>query len=589
MITKKINNETFAWDPTSYRGKGYWFVVGKNGTFARAASKSEYLQLGNPGDQQPVSPKVYEKSDRLEQYKKADEIRKSKFSESVINRLLEGKGLGSSLKETMGERTQAKFTGIKEFFDPLNMLHKALGGGSFANVMTAWAGNKNPDLVRRFIGNKKDTATKMDSSKTENQNLGKIYDLLKTEFDRRKKLREIDKNFEKVRSENEKQRFEKLLEAIESMHAPVISIQDVTQKKTSKLPWILSLLAGLIPFIKKWLNGFEKSVIERLSGFFVDFLKKVYDFVSPIIKGIKNVIEDLFSKIMKIPFVRDALDGIKSVAKKAGGVIEDVADRLGIKGIVKGVAKTATKIAGGALDGAEGVLKFIGNVAEKFPVVGAAIAAGQIGYEVHEAIELRKEGKITDAQLHKKVVKIIGNVLGGIGGAELGGVLGSFIPVPLFGTLGGALVGGIAGSYGGEWIAGKLYKYFQEHNGKVPALTYKKLPQKMKKAYAAQYDEFIGGNDNPYRTKISPAANRTSSGTIAPLPSPKNAKLPEASRNMASMKTTGNGGTKIAVQTNIIPAKSKTEGNSTVTGGASVRDPSIKKISNKNQNYSFAI
>ena len=51
MITRKVNQKTFAWDPTAFRGKGYWFVSGKDGSFGRAASKAEAVALGKPKDE----------------------------------------------------------------------------------------------------------------------------------------------------------------------------------------------------------------------------------------------------------------------------------------------------------------------------------------------------------------------------------------------------------------------------------------------------------------------------------------------------------------------------------------------------------
>ena len=47
QITKKINEQIFAWDPTAF-GKGYWYVLGKKGGLGRAASKVEAKELGVP-------------------------------------------------------------------------------------------------------------------------------------------------------------------------------------------------------------------------------------------------------------------------------------------------------------------------------------------------------------------------------------------------------------------------------------------------------------------------------------------------------------------------------------------------------------
>ena len=52
MITKKANKQTFAWDSSAFQGKGYWFVLGRNGAYGRAASKAEAIILGKPKDKE---------------------------------------------------------------------------------------------------------------------------------------------------------------------------------------------------------------------------------------------------------------------------------------------------------------------------------------------------------------------------------------------------------------------------------------------------------------------------------------------------------------------------------------------------------
>lgn len=74
MITKKLGDEIFAWNPNAFNGKGYWFVLGTKGGLGRAASRKEATRLGtkdvkstlpmgdgsNEGRQQP-SPKTVQK------------------------------------------------------------------------------------------------------------------------------------------------------------------------------------------------------------------------------------------------------------------------------------------------------------------------------------------------------------------------------------------------------------------------------------------------------------------------------------------------------------------------------------------------
>jgi len=48
VITKKLKEEIFVWDPNAFGGKGYWFVLGTKGGYGKAASKKEADKLGKP-------------------------------------------------------------------------------------------------------------------------------------------------------------------------------------------------------------------------------------------------------------------------------------------------------------------------------------------------------------------------------------------------------------------------------------------------------------------------------------------------------------------------------------------------------------
>ena len=61
MITKQLGKITFAWEPSAFKGRGYWFVLGKNGGLGRAASKKESTTLKVPKEQNQKQEKEKEK------------------------------------------------------------------------------------------------------------------------------------------------------------------------------------------------------------------------------------------------------------------------------------------------------------------------------------------------------------------------------------------------------------------------------------------------------------------------------------------------------------------------------------------------
>jgi hypothetical protein len=52
MITKKLKGQVFIWNPNAFNGKGYWFVLGKNGSYGKAASKRQAGYLNRPTTKQ---------------------------------------------------------------------------------------------------------------------------------------------------------------------------------------------------------------------------------------------------------------------------------------------------------------------------------------------------------------------------------------------------------------------------------------------------------------------------------------------------------------------------------------------------------
>lgn len=67
MITKKLGKITFAWEPSAFRGKGYWFVLGKNGGLGRAASKKEANSLKVPKQEKPKEEQPQKEQEQPQQ------------------------------------------------------------------------------------------------------------------------------------------------------------------------------------------------------------------------------------------------------------------------------------------------------------------------------------------------------------------------------------------------------------------------------------------------------------------------------------------------------------------------------------------
>jgi lysozyme len=232
MITKKLGDEIFAWDPKAFSGKGYWFVLGKKGGLGRAASKKEAQKLGLPENQeikeettQEEPEKQEEQREETSEYAKAAKVRKKGFGESIADKILGGESIGKSIRGTIGDKFKAKVTGIKETFDPLNIAKKLFGRGGAA-IAGKMLGRKQSDM-EHFAGDgkkrKKDPLlasfastriTDIKGGDTLPDALSKLYALIKTHLDEEKQNAEIDSNFDKEKEKEADRRNDELIDAL---------------------------------------------------------------------------------------------------------------------------------------------------------------------------------------------------------------------------------------------------------------------------------------------------------------------------------------------------------------------------------------
>ena len=89
-------------------------------------------------------------------YQEAAKLRKKSFGTLLAEQ--EG-GLGSSIKSAISQKTQAKITGIKEKFDPLNIAKTLTGGSNWAPAMLGKLFNADKSRVDYFSGVKNKTAS----------------------------------------------------------------------------------------------------------------------------------------------------------------------------------------------------------------------------------------------------------------------------------------------------------------------------------------------------------------------------------------------------------------------------------------------
>ena len=262
MITKKLGKITFAFDPIAFDGRGYWFVLGKNGGLGRAATEDESKKLRRPKESElyphrkaekraKINPQKeeeeisFEERERLlaedalrrnrrvryygkiakttSEYEKAAIVRSKTLGQVASERMLRGQMPIAALKGAFKEKIGARGLAIKEKFDPLNLLNKipALGGflstaygiktGRSAADISYFTGAGRFLRQQRQPGQFQDTAIKIPSSentgslsaslvgiKTPQGVMKRIYVLLKEWHDEDMRLKEETKRKQEI-------------------------------------------------------------------------------------------------------------------------------------------------------------------------------------------------------------------------------------------------------------------------------------------------------------------------------------------------------------------------------------------------------
>ena len=394
MITKKLQDEIFAWDPNAFGGKGYWFVMGKNGGLGRAASKKEATSLGKPktDEVQPESPKVLEekpaKQPKQSQgmgYEKAARIRKTGLLSLIAQKKFEeGQGLGSSIKGAIGDKFKARAKGIKEFFDPLNMVRGITGSGAIGRSIRTVAGRamgRSDEDIDYFGGyaRKKNTAEPVSNASTKTSSkigdiskgtgaadiVGKLYTLFSKNYEDKRKKDEIEKDFQKERDNESDRRHKELLKALR-----MLTGGKKEDKKDDKDGGIFGTILAVLADAWEKIGSFGKT-IAKLFASIVSKVKNAIMSVVNFIRGIVGKVVDFFMGAIrwvgnKIAEIVSHIPGLGKVAKSVTEFVKDVgakASGLLGKGAAKAEAKTAEKVAA----------KTIGkSFLKKIPVLGLA-------------------------------------------------------------------------------------------------------------------------------------------------------------------------------------------------------------------------
>jgi predicted chitinase len=140
----------------------------------------------------------------------------------MAENLIAGGSIGTSFKKTLSEKSKARMMGIKEAFDPLNMVKKLTGGSKLAPAILGKMLGRSKQDLEYFAGDprkrKLDTKTAIgfdeETLQKSTESLGNIYNLLKKDRDNKIAQRERKQSFEKAVDKQEELRNKELIKAL---------------------------------------------------------------------------------------------------------------------------------------------------------------------------------------------------------------------------------------------------------------------------------------------------------------------------------------------------------------------------------------
>lgn len=240
-------------------------------------------------------------------------------------------------------------------------------------------------------------------------------------------------------------------------------------------------------------QGIVKTISTKFGGAFSSITSKIGSWGASLMKGMaaaKNKVAELAKKVTgssstpksKPPppmkpkgfwskagsFVSDK---VGKATKAVGGAVKSGAQAAAIAGAAVGGA--AKNVAGKALKFTKDtVLKPVSTAIAKVkplklvrgllksPLLAPILESFFAYKDVEEMVAQYDAGDLTEAELNNKVgtrlIKAVTGVMGGAGGAILGGTIGSAVPVA--GNILGAIAGGVLGDIGGRLIGELIAK-----------------------------------------------------------------------------------------------------------------------------------
>jgi hypothetical protein len=382
-------------------------------------------------------------------YQEASRIRNSGLLSLIAkNKFQQGQSLGKSIKSAIGSKLKARVTGIKEIFDPLNLISSITGSGVIGKSIRTLAGRamgKSDEDIQYFGGYARRNRTRTDNSRVSPRNgnstgikvekltralfnesvsdgqkrkmqkgdglaeiMAKIYNVFKNGSEEEKLHNELDRNFKKQKEKEKDKWNDELIKAITGSKRKKTAKTTATQASSGM--GLLSLLALLYEAFKIFKGVVDKMIKVAVEAAVVGlklFIKSISKVTGKIaeklgLKAEAKTVESVAKETEK--------GATKTAEKTAVKTTQKVSEKTAAKAIEKSAEKTVEKTA------AKSLLK-------KIPLIG-------LGAGLLFAAQRLSEGDVLGAGLEvasgaASMIPVVGTAMGfgidaGLAASDLG-------------------------------------------------------------------------------------------------------------------------------------------------------------------------
>ena len=213
-------------------------------------------------------------------YSTAKAIRGRSLSSMITQNIRAGGGVGSSIGRSISQKIRAKGVGIKEKFDPLNIVKFLTGGSNLGPAIFGRLTGRKQSDINYFSGGRK-TATQIGGSgalgrmqNTPTDSLSSLFTFIRQSYEQDLRMRETERTFQEEKSNEEQRRHNEFLKALKA-YTSGTAVMVKTEKES----------VGFLDTIKKMIADAIKTAIETVQKMFewITELKVLRSFLPKLI------------------------------------------------------------------------------------------------------------------------------------------------------------------------------------------------------------------------------------------------------------------------------------------------------------------